>query len=93
MQDGYALAEVFGFKAFTFINDFEAAGYGVANLESHQSTLVGGSGKTQDTPMTIKAVIGPGTGLGEGLLFKNEADGLYYPSPSEGGHTDFAVKT
>lgn len=43
--------------------------------------------------MTIKAVIGPGTGLGEGLLFKNESDGLYYPSPAEGGHTDFAVKT
>jgi len=43
--------------------------------------------------MSVKAVIGPGTGLGEGLLIKNEADNLYYPSPSEGGHGDFAVKT
>jgi len=43
--------------------------------------------------MSVKAVIGPGTGLGEGLLVKNEVDNLWYPSPSEGGHADFAVKT
>jgi len=55
--------------------------------------LVGGSGKISNEGMTLKAVIGPGTGLGEGLLVRNEGDGLYYPTPSEGGHTDFAVKT
>ena len=87
------MGKEFGFKAFTFINDFEAAGYGVANLKPEDSVLVGGSGAVSDGPMTLKAVIGPGTGLGEGLLIKNEVDGLYYPSPSEGGHGDFAVKT
>jgi len=38
-------------------------------------------------------LIGPGTGLGEGILIKKDTDGQYEPSPSEGGHADFTVKT
>ena len=41
----------------------------------------------------MKAVIGADYGLGEGILIKNENDGLYYPSPSEGGQADFAART
>jgi len=37
--------------------------------------------------------MGPGTGLGQGILFKKDADGHYEPSSSEGGHVDFTVKT
>lgn len=40
----------------------------------------------------MKIVIGPGTGLGQGILVKNEEDGLYEPYPAEGGHTDFTVQ-
>ena len=36
--------------------------------------------------------MGPGTGLGQGILVKAEEDGLYEPFPSEGGHVDFTVK-
>ena len=42
---------------------------------------------------SVKVVIGPGTGLGQGILFKKEADGFYEPVASEGGHVDFTVST
>ena len=41
---------------------------------------------------SVKVVMGPGTGLGQGILVKAEADGFYEPFPSEGGHVDFTVK-
>jgi len=38
-------------------------------------------------------VIGPGTGLGQGILIKGEdPDGFYETYPAEGGHVDFTVK-
>ena len=39
-------------------------------------------------------VIGPGTGLGTGILIKgpNEGD-PYEPYPAEGGHSDFSIKS
>lgn len=42
---------------------------------------------------SVKLVIGPGTGLGQGILLKSEKDGLYEPVASEGGHVDFPVIT
>ena len=36
--------------------------------------------------------MGPGTGLGQGILIKNLEGGEYEPYPSEGGHVDFTVK-
>ena len=41
----------------------------------------------------MKALIGAGTGLGQGLLVKEHADGLYESYCAEGGHVDFSVKT
>jgi len=37
--------------------------------------------------------MGPGTGLGQGILVKAEENGYYDPYPSEGGHCDFTVKS
>ena len=37
--------------------------------------------------------MGPGTGLGIGVLIKSLNDTLYEPFGSEGGHGDFPVKT
>jgi glucokinase len=36
--------------------------------------------------------MGPGTGLGEGILVKGSTSKFYDPIPSEGGHVDFAVR-
>lgn len=70
------------------INDFVAVGYGVLGLEpSDLQTLQ--TGKPQsDAPI---AVIGAGTGLGQGYLV-HQPDG-YQVYSSEGGHVDFAPRT
>jgi len=77
-----------GFARVTLLNDFAAIGYGLAGLEGNAlATLQPG---TPD-PASPIAVIGAGTGLGEGFLVPDAA-GRYHPLPSEGGHTDFAAR-
>lgn len=39
-----------------------------------------------------KAVLGPGTGLGEAQLFWDEVQGGYRVWPSEGSHSSFAPR-
>ena len=45
----------------------------------------------QEKGLSVKAVIGPGTGLGQAFLAKSSGD-LYETFPAEGGHVDFSVK-
>jgi glucokinase len=40
----------------------------------------------------VKVVMGPGTGLGVGILTKSKFANCHEVYPSEGGHTDFAVR-
>lgn len=65
------------------LNDLEATAYGI--LELNDDELV----KLNDVPHQDghKAIIAPGTGLGEGILCYHE--GKYIAMSSEGGHTDF----
>lgn len=70
------------------INDFVAVGYGVLGLsESDLCTLQAGQPKFGD-PI---AVIGAGTGLGQGYLIHHA--GGYQVYSSEGGHVDFAPRS
>jgi glucokinase len=74
-----------GIGQVTLINDFAAVGYGIAGLASHDlHTLQAG----QPQPQAPIAIIGAGTGLGEGWL--TWSDGSYKVHNSEGGHTSFA---
>lgn len=68
-------------------NDLEATGYGIATLRPEEfATLSEG----QPNPHGNAALIAPGTGLGEAILFW---DGHQHrPSASEGGHADFAPR-
>ncbi len=69
----------------TLINDFAAVGYGIAGLESKDlHTLQTG----QPQPQATIAIIGAGTGLGEGWLTWSGSS--YKVHNSEGGHTSFA---
>ncbi|HEY9623684.1 MAG TPA: glucokinase [Crinalium sp.] len=70
------------------INDFEAIGFGILGLEpSDIHTLQEGRPK----PNAPIAIIGAGTGLGQGYLIQ---DGdRYNVYPSEGGHADFAPRS
>lgn len=91
--DGDALAAAAGVPV-AVLNDFEAAGYGVLALD-HGSATGGAPSATADiVPLTDappvargpKAVLGPGTGLGQAQLLWDAEDGAYRVWPSEGAH-------
>ena len=70
------------------INDLEANGYGVAELQPDQIYTL-----SEGDPSQIgnRALIAAGTGLGEGLLTWNGR--IHVPYPSEGGHADYAPRS
>ncbi len=81
-----ALARDIGVPGTTIVNDFVAAAYGVTCLgPADVVTLQEGKA---DPHGTI-ALIGAGTGLGEGFLVWDGAS--YRVHASEGGHADFAA--
>ncbi len=86
--DTERLQDELGIGQISLINDFAAVGYGILGLEAQDfHTLQVGKPNT-DAPI---AIIGAGTGLGQGFLIKQAQD--YYVYPSEGGHVDFAPRT
>ncbi len=72
----------------SLINDFAAVGYGILGLETTDLHTLQAATPQLDAPI---AVLGAGTGLGEGFLIQQP--GGYQVFPSEGGHTDFAPRT
>ena len=81
------LAADIGISRTTIINDFVAIGYGVEFLvPADLATLQAGS----PTPHGPIALIGAGTGLGQGFLVWSGDH--YRVLPSEGGHADFAPR-
>jgi glucokinase len=81
------LAAEIGIPHTSIINDFVAIGYGIALLDpSDLATLQRGS----PAPGDPIALIGAGTGLGQGFLIW-EGD-HYRVLPSEGGHADYAPR-
>jgi len=85
--DTERLSKELGIERISLINDFAAVGYGIFGL-TKQDLLTLQVGKYQSAaPM---AIIGAGTGLGQGFLIK-QGQG-YQVFPSEGGHADFAPR-
>jgi glucokinase len=86
--DAMALAGRLGIARVRLTNDLMAMARSVPVLEpSELATLQRGSAD----PHGNAALVAPGTGLGESLL--HNVDGVFVPSPSEGGHADFAPRT
>jgi glucokinase len=90
------LSQQLDIPALSLINDFVAVGYGVLGLTpADLCTLQAGTPQ----PRAPIAVIGAGTGLGQGfLVYQGEDPGAGQPGgyqvyPSEGGHADFAPRT
>src|SRR5476649_2303538 len=86
--DARLVATSFGLSRVRLLNDLQAMAYAVPVLHASEvhvlqegEALGGGN----------IAVIAAGTGLGEALL--HNIDGRFVPSPSEGGHADFAART
>lgn len=69
----------------SLINDFAAVGYGILGLQPADLYTLQ-PGKPQ--PNAPIAVIGAGTGLGQGFLIQQQDS--YQVFGSEGGHADFA---
>lgn len=73
-----------------FLNDMEAVGYGICQLDPEKDFAV----LNQGTPhLGNQALVAAGTGLGEAMLFWNEQMQMHIPSPSEGAHANFAPRT
>lgn len=74
-----------GFADVVVINDFEAQGLALPGLAEADVVRIGGGG---ERPGATTLVVGPGTGLGVGLLVHSR--GTWIPVPGEGGHVTFA---
>jgi glucokinase len=80
-----ALAAEIGIPRTTIINDFVAVGYGIETVVPGDLTTLQEGTAVPNAPI---ALIGPGTGLGQGFLIWERDH--YRVLASEGGHTDFA---
>lgn len=82
--DGQSLASEFGFPHARLINDFQAVGYGIEALGAHDLVVLQ---QGEAVPHGPRAVIGAGTGLGQGILVWDRDH--YEPIATEGGHASF----
>jgi glucokinase len=86
--DASAVASRFNVPNVTLLNDLQAMAYSVDVLEPGELAIVQ-PGRAE--PTGNAALIAAGTGLGEALL--HYVGGRFIPSPTEGGHADFAPRT
>src|SRR5690606_18294475 len=82
-----------GFDDVRLINDFAAQSMAIPALQGTDLATLGGVQWTPDTEAVDRtyAIIGPGTGLGVGVLVVR--DGRYWPLETEGGHASFPPGT
>lgn len=86
--DSDRLAQALNIAQVTLINDFAAIGYGVLGLDAVDLHTLQAA---QPKPSAPIAIIGAGTGLGQGFVLRQ--DSRYTVFPSEGGHADFAPRS
>ena len=85
--DGNNLCHVTGIDQVTLLNDLEAMAYAIPNLDDSMLEMINSG---IPGPECVKALIAPGTGLGEVFLTWNGT--RYQPHRSEGGHTEFGPR-
>ncbi|MGB3136975.1 MAG: glucokinase, partial [Nodosilinea sp.] len=86
--EGDRLQEELDLERVELINDFEAVGYGVFGLAPDDIHTVQQGEPDGNAPV---AIIGAGTGLGQGFALGTRERPLIFPS--EGGHADFAPRS
>ena len=85
--DARTLPEDLGIVDHVILNDFSAIGHAVATLDPSHFVRIAGP----ETPLPqrgVISVVGPGTGLGVGLVIRE--DGRHRVIASEGGNMDFS---
>ncbi|MEO0410155.1 MAG: glucokinase [Cyanobacteria bacterium P01_A01_bin.135] len=88
LLEGDRLEKTLKIPQVELINDFAAVGYGVVALDTIDLHTLQEVPRQANAPV---AVIGAGTGLGQGFLIPQA--GQYWVYPSEGGHADFAPRS
>jgi glucokinase len=86
--EGDRLVEELNLRRVELINDFEAVGYGVFGLAAEDIHTLQTGEPDGNAPV---AIIGAGTGLGQGFAFCQAGRPAIFPS--EGGHADFAPRS
>ncbi|WOD41369.1 glucokinase [Nodosilinea sp. E11] len=86
--EGDRLQAELGLDRVELINDFEAVGYGVFGLAAEDLHTLQAGDPDDSAPV---AIIGAGTGLGQGFALCRAGRPLVFPS--EGGHADFAPRS
>lgn len=86
---GDRLEKELGINKVELINDFKAIGYGILGLEAEDFYQIQAAPQDPQAPI---AVLGAGTGLGEGFLIPDQ-DGNYRVFGSEGSHADFPPRS
>lgn len=86
--DGHEVAKAFGLKRVRVLNDLVAMAYAVPLIEDSELHTLQRGEPIRGGNITLVAA---GTGLGIALL--HNVDGRLVPSPSEGGHADFAARS
>jgi glucokinase len=86
--DGDRLAHDLHIPQIELINDFAAIGYGILGLRPEDLHVLQ---EAEPQPTAPIAILGAGTGLGEGFLVP-QGD-RYHVYGSEGGHADFAPRS
>lgn len=81
------LSDTLNLSSVKLLNDLESIAYAVPHLADNDLAPLNAEQMKPDLG-GHKAVIAPGTGLGEAILFHHNHN--YHVLPSEGGHTDFA---
>jgi glucokinase len=82
------LRETLGIDRYTLLNDFAAIGHAVASAPSANFEHLTGP-EIDIPPQGAITIIGPGTGLGVALVWRNP-NGTYHVQATEGGHVEFA---
>ena len=77
-----------GVNTIVLVNDLGATGYSLEHLAPEDLCVLNAGKRVEGAP---RALLAAGTGLGEGILFRD--NGHWRALPSEGGHSDFAPRT
>jgi glucokinase len=85
--DAQTLPEALGIAQYVILNDFSAIGHATATLDPSHFAHIAGPNVALPTSGVI-SIVGPGTGLGVGLVIRGE--GQYQVIASEGGNMDFS---
>ncbi len=86
--DAREVAGSLGLVSIRLLNDLIAMAHAVPVLAAGELRTIQAGAANPDGNVSLVA---PGTGLGEALLVNS--GGALVPSPSEGGHADFAART